>query len=312
MPGFQQNASGGDPDRQALEAAGFRSYIDTSGELGSKELKYGLWYVAHKADLYRMLVFALGIFALVTWIFSLWKGSVYGWYAFSKQSVLIADLRNFSNFNTLLARSSPEPLQIISTIVVPGGASKYDLVSEVANTNQRYIAEFDYYFAIGSQTTTLEHATLLPGDDRFIATLGYEGETTGGSSALVITNLRWKRLSNKVIFNPAEYQANRLNFAVSDFVFIRAESNPGVTAHSIRFNLTNGSSFSFKNPSFYVGLYVNGTLVGIAPLQLNNLRSLETTAVDLRSFVPNLNVTEIKVYPRINIYNPDAFLKPGE
>lgn len=300
------------PERDPHPSRGFSSYVDTSGELGSKELSYGLWWVSHKADLYRLAVFLLGVFTAVTWGFALWQGSVYGWYAYSKEPVLINQLRSFPNFTALYARFSPTPLQVVDTTVVPSGASKYDLIGEVANTNAWYIADFDYYFQAGSSTTTLSHTTLIPGEERPVAFLGFDGGAPNGSSAIVIKNVNWTRISNKRIPSPTDFQGNRLQFQVTDFAFVRAEANPGVTAHSIRFNLTNASPFSYKSPVFYVGLYVGDTVVGIAPLALSSFHSLETRAIDLRSFVQNLNVTDIKVFPQINVYDPDVYLKPGE
>lgn len=300
------------PKRDPLSSAGYSSYVDTSGELGSKELSYGLWWVTHKADLYRLAVFSLGIFTAISWGYTLWKGAEYGWYAYSKERSLIAELRNFPNFTALYPRFSPTPLQIITTVVVPSGVNNYDILGEVANTNVWYIANFDYYFQVGSATTSVDHATLMPGEERPIASLGYTGGIPDGSSALVIKNIRWSRISNKQIRQPADFQSNRLQFQAADFTFTRAESNPGVSAHTIRFTLTNNSSFSYKNPHFYVGLYVGDTIVGIAPLELNDFRSLETRQIDLRSFVQNLNVTDIRVFPQINVYDQNVYLKPGE
>ncbi len=290
----------------------YGSYIDTSGELGSKELGYGMWWVAHKTDLYRIAVFALGLVTLVTWIFALSRGVLYGWYTFSREPQLIADVATFSNFTNLQARFSPTPIQILETVVLPGGVDKYDLVSEVANTNAWHKAQLDYYFQVGDVTTTLQTASLAPGEERPIAFLGYEGSEVRGGATLVIQAVRWSRISNKKISNPAVYRENRVQLSVADFAFVRSETNPGVTAHSVRFTLTNNSSFSFKNPLFYVGLYNADTLVGIISLELNNLRAQETAYIDLRSFVQNLNVTDIKIFPRFDVFDPYIYLKPGE
>ena len=300
------------PKQRTPQSSTYSSYVDTSGELGSKELGYGMWWVSHKADIFRIVVFLLAICSAVLWAFSLWKGSVYGWYLFSKEPKLVAEIKKVPNFTQLYPRFSPTPLQVVDTTVVPGGVDKYDLVAEVANTNQWFIADFDYYFQVGSTTTSLNHATLIPGEERPVAYLGFDGSASDSATALIITNVRWKRISNKIVPSPAVYQSNRLQFQVTDFAFIRAEANPGVTAHTIKFNLTNNSPFPYKNPLFYVGLYVSDALVGIAPLELSDFKSLETRAIDVRSFVQNLNVTDIKVFPRINVYDPNVYVKPGE
>jgi hypothetical protein len=235
---------------------------------------------------------------------------LYGWYSLTQERLIIADAKIASNFSANQPRFSPTALQVLDTVVMPGGVAKYDVVATVANTNVWYRADFDYYFQIGSNTTTVQHAVLIPGEERPVAYLGFEGDINA-SVAVVVSNVRWTRISNKTVPQPALFQANRLQFAVSDFSFIRSESSPGLLAHSIRFKLTNNSPYSYKNPKFYVGLYVGTTLVGIAPLELSNSRSLETQSIDIRSFIPNLNVTDIKIFPLINVYDPDVYLKLG-
>jgi hypothetical protein len=43
------------------------------------------------------------------------------------------------------------------------------------------------------------------------------------------------------------------------------------------------------------------------PFHLERINSLETKKIDLRSFVPNLAVTGVAVYPLINIYDATVY-----
>ena len=289
----------------------YQSYVDTSGELSSKELGYGLWWVTHKAALYNAAVFFLGLIAASSWGFALYRGIQYGWYALEKEPRIIAEMARGVNYTALNQRFSPAALQVTDSMVLQGGSRTSDLVAQIVNPNAWFRAEFDYVFETGSGSTPAEHAVLLPGEERPVAVLGYDGDVNSGAN-VIIKNLKWRRISNRQIMNVSEYQNNRLLFNVQDFTFVRAESMPGVTAHAIRFSLTNASPFSYKNASFYVGLYVAETLVGIIPLEVRDFRSLETRAIDLRSFVQNLNVTDVRVFPLINVYDSEVYIKPGE
>jgi hypothetical protein len=308
------------PDKQNLgqsdgstppEALGrFESYVDPSGEFTSKDLQYGFWWVEHRAIIYQMVVFLLGIFVFATWAFSLWKGGQLAWYAFTDGKILDQRLKTFSNFTLLDARFAPVPLSVLSVNTLVGGVNRTDFIAEIANTNKRFIATFDYTFRIGAATTPVQHAILLPGDDTLAPFQGYEGDASSASPSLEIRNVTWRRISNKGIADPIGWQADRLQFSIDNFVFTQAGSIPQLTAHSIRFTITNQSSFGYKSPLFYVALYTNQALVGVLPLTLTNFQSLDARTVDLRSFVPNLTVTDLKLYPSINVYDPDVYLKP--
>jgi hypothetical protein len=97
---------------------------------------------------------------------------------------------------------------------------------------------------------------------------------------------------------------------VKDFEFTAYRDPSGVNAHIIRFKLMNDSVYGYVPSNFYVGLMQNQSLVGILPLQSSKLRSAETVDVDLRSFAPDLNITDITIYPLINIDNKDVYLPP--
>lgn len=289
--------------------SGFEKYQDPTGEFPGWELKFGFWYAKNRLLLYKLLVGFLVVFSAVTILFGLWQWGSYLIFGLTDDALLRKNLSSPVDYTVIHPRYSPAPLQILDTQILPGGVNKSDLVTEVVNPNERFVAEFDFYFVVGENKTPVARALLLPGEGRPVATLGFEGALPGAD--FVLENVVWLRISNHRVADTKAWQEERLNFMVSDFSFTRAGGLPEApTAHAIRFKLANDSAYSFVQPSFYAGLLEGETLVGILPLKLDELKSRETKEIDLRSFTENLSVDGVKIFPLINIYDRGVYLAP--
>lgn len=288
----------------------FVQYTDPTQELPAQEFKWGFWFVRNRVILYRVTVGVLIGLSVIFWLYVLVKGGSLALYSLESGGKLDRDLAYFYDYSVIHPSYSAQPLLIANTQVLPGGVGKYDLVSEVSNPNERFLVNFDYYFIVGGVTTDVKKTFLLPNETRLIADLGYAASYPSGAE-LVVTNLKWKRISNHTIKDIESWQAERLNFSVSDFSFTRSgEMVDGVAANVVKFNLNNVSPYSYAQAVFQVNLYQGNALVGVLPLELFNFLSGQIRAIDLRSFVTGLNVTDAKVVPLINIYNNSIYLAP--
>jgi hypothetical protein len=298
------------PSESRVPKVSYEKYVDPTGEFGSKKLKYSIWYVEHRVFLYRCTVGLLALIIIVSWGYSLWQWGNYVIYGIAEDTRVAKVLTTFVNYTTMRDRLAPVPLQINGTELLAGGVNKYDSIAEVSNMNNRFFVEFDYYFIVGEGTTPKQHSFLLPQESRPLAYLGLETNNTSGGTALVLENIKWQRISSHDIPDTALWQAEHLNFIVDDFVFTRSENTTGVLSHSLEFTLKNATPYDYALPQFYVGLYLQQSLVGVIPLTVPKFKSLETRTIDLRSFVPNLSVSEVKVFPIINIYDQEVYLAP--
>ena len=307
------NHDAGNPEPAAVppKKANFQKYQDSLDGFSSGELKYGLWYVQHRVALYRLLIFILiGISAVLFAVAGVKLGLEIVWMIGDKGQ-FDRSLAVFPNYTVLHEHFAPQQLEVLSTDIFPGSSDKYDLVSEVVNTNTQWIAEIDYHFLTDGGPAPSSTTRLLPGDDRPVVTLGFGPPAYPANATLVIDAVRWTRLGRHQVTNPTGFQANRLGFTVSEPTFVRAGQGAGAAAHSITFPLTNTSAYTYAQPSFLVGLYLSDTLVGVAPLHFDTLASQETKQVDLRSFAADLTVTAVRIFPLINVYDPEAYVSPG-
>jgi len=287
----------------------FRTYVDPTGEMGSKELGRGIWYVEHRLLLYRILLIGLVALSAIFWLFSLWKLGDYLIFGYSADQLLYQNLSRSNNYTLSQAHFAPAQVSIVSTQILPGGKDKYDAISEIINPNDHWLVKFDYYFVVGGVRTETQTSFLLPDEDRLIGALGL---TDAQEATLILDNVTWTRISAHTVPNPKTWQADRLNFEVTEFGFNNLQTTEAPNAHTITFTFTNNSPFNYVNPKFYVGLYSQDSLVGVLPLQLPSFNSLEVKKVDLRNFVSSLSVDSVKVFPMINVYDPAVYLPPAE
>jgi hypothetical protein len=286
----------------------YHKYKDASGELDSSVLGRGIWYVEHRIILYRVLLGTLGLTAIILWGYSLvaWGIFLLDWQVDTRMQEQLGKAQNY----TLLAkRFAPTPLNVLSTGLLPGGTGKYDAVAEIANVNEHFLVTIEYDFDIGGTKTPRRTTTLLPGEERPVVELGIETADPSVPIALKIEAVHWKRISNHQVPKPIEWQAHRLDLALSNSSITNGQASD-IKANIITFSLTNNSSYGYIQPSFYLGLYDRDTLVGVMPFSLPQLDSLQTVSIDLRNFVTNLSATDLKVFPLINLYDNASYLVP--
>ena len=283
----------------------FTKYEDPTQEFTSQELKWSFWYVKHKALLYKILVISLISIDSVFALFSVWRWGSYllGWQDFQRVEESLSASVNYIGIHP---RYSAQPIQAVNTQIFSSRENKYDAVAELINPNNRFLARFNYYFVINGEKTPAQKTFLLPGESRLVAYLGIKNGA-GGAPAVVLENIEYERISAHKITDTIGWQAYRLNFQVSDFVFLKSLAQEGVNTDAVQFKLTNASPYSYVASDFYVALLQNQQMVGILPLHLDSINSLETKNIDLRNFVSNLNITEIALYPIINVYDERVY-----
>ncbi len=287
----------------------FTKYVKPGGEgLSAKELKWGLWLKKHEVLLYKFLVGFLIIFIIINIVFSFWRWGVFIT-GISKQQILDKQLLSFINYSSGHSYFGAQPLQIMGVQVLAGGVNKYDIIAEVYNPNDDFITFFSYYFTVGNDKTVSKNTFLLPGEARPVAILGIDSGTVLNSPTLTIENLHWQRVSAHEIKDAKSWQDYRLDFKISSTTFMAAsaKTGSGPDANVIQFKLTNSSPYNYKESEFYIGLYQGSSFVGLLPLRLDSFKSLETKDIDVRSFVTNLNINNVVIYPLINVYNKNVY-----
>ncbi len=285
-------------------------FEDVTGEFTKKQFEHSVWFSKHKVLLYKLTVGLMILLSLIFWGISLPQWGDYLINGIVADIKLGNDLVTFPDYTGIHEHYSPKPLQVAGVNTYADGVQSYDLVAEVANPNPNFIVYFDYYFTFGENKTPVQHSFLLAGENRPLVYFGLKGDYPNGVN-LVLDNLAWKRVSTHDIKDAIGWQNDRLNFGVTDFSFTSPQlGEEGVLSNVAIFDFHNNSAYGYRDGEFIVGLMQAGSLAGVMPLKLENFKSQETRAIDLRNFTDNLLISDVQVFPVIDIYQKEAYLAP--
>ncbi len=285
-------------------------YEDVTGEFTSGELKWGEWYVRHKILLRKISIGLLSAWCVVTLGYGLGYFIYYFSYGyFQDQQMASQQLLELSNLKNTRALFQAKELQV-GRVEMYNSVSEetYDFVARVSNPNDRWIAIVNYKFSFsGGETDTLK-TIILPQSQRPLAYFGFESTGYPTGVKLLIENVKWKNINIHSIPDVAGFIADRANFPVENFQFIRASASQGIPSNMIEFDMLNDTAYNFWEPSFYIELINQNRTVGLIYFVASEFRSQEIRSVDLRSYVNNLEVSDIKVWPVLNVFDSGQYM----
>lgn len=285
-------------------------YVDPTGELTNKSLKFGEWYVRN-----RLLLRQIFVGFLTVWCVGFGGYSLYAWgkwiaidiWADNRmQAELTQPQIPWTYWRDTLA---PQELAVAPVQALPSGVDKVDFLALTDNPNQHWTAVVTYHFVYGPAETDPQTTYIYPGQRKALLSLG---NTNDGAPQLVIDKTEWQRFNSHQIANAGAYLVERFNFAVTDVVFTPASADTGVSTHSLMFNVINASAYSFWSAKFTV-LYFDGEqIVGVKQIAVPQFRAGETRAQEIKSLASQLNVTGVQIIPEMDPYSAATFMAPGQ
>lgn len=288
----------------------FTSYQPRAEELSNTQLRAATWYVRHRHTLATIGVVALGLFGAVTLLYSSWQWGYYFFVGYvedqrmDRENVLL-----FQNYQRIQPLYGAQPLQYGAPQILNNGNNVFDLVAEVRNRNERWIAEVTYHYAIGQVRTPTETLVLPPGQTNLLPALGVRPDRAIASAQLVIESLRWRHLSPHVLDDVATYVTDRTSFTLTDVQQTRGSVSAAPTDR-ITFSVTNDTAFTFFSASFLVVLYDRGVVSAVRPLSIDTFAAGETRTVDLRFVTGFGQSSELIILPTTNIFDRESYIVP--
>jgi len=287
-------------------------YIDTTGELPNVQLKFGVWYLKHKILIQNIGIGVLVAFCVLTIGFSLWKWGdylIYGYWE-DEQTLLLGQVAQFQNYDELKSAYKAQDLNVSNVRAFSSAEDMYDFIAQVANPNERWIANVEYHFTYSGEETKKYTSAVLPGSKRPVAVFGHDSNKFPSNVQFVIDKISWKSISAHDISDVSGYVDARNRFSIDNFVF-NTPSDSGILVPSITFDLYNDSAYSYWAPEFYVELLNGNQTVGYIFLRIDRFNSAEVKEIDLRYFGGNITVTNIRVIPVVNFFDNEVYMSPG-
>src|SRR3989338_8650806 len=139
-------------------------YRDPTGELPTSTLIAGRWYVAHHELLKNMLIGVLLVWSVLSLGYGLTGWGIYLFSGYSATERLLAQMtKPYLDINRAHARIAPRELKVGAIDTFMSGVEKVDLVAQVDNVNQNWLADITYHFSYDGKDTARQTTTLIPG-----------------------------------------------------------------------------------------------------------------------------------------------------
>lgn len=286
----------------------FEQYQDPTGEFSNRSLKLGEWYLRNKAMLRK-----IGMTVLVTWcIASVSYGFgyfiIYLTVGYSQDQILYNNQPSeFVNYENLNYVYGPQDLRVNKIEIFESATDKYDFGTLVINPNERWVGEVSFIYKYSDGETETRQVLVLPGETMPLVFFGHESERHPGKVELVF-DIDWQKVDPHEIKDVAEYMETRKDFLVENFKYTRSSRAASIPSNIVEFDVTNNSVYNFWEPEFIIEL-VDGGTVGYLYVVEEQFFGGETRHIDVRSMLSNLRVRDVRVYPVLNVFDPDAYLQ---
>jgi hypothetical protein len=284
-------------------------YVDPTGELSSKEFRFGYWYLTHKKTLRN-----IGIGVLVAWIVVTLGISLFiiGQYAFfgywQDKGMYNMQAVEFEDYTRLQPSYSPVGLVIESPFVYESSPGKYDIVSAVDNPNPRFVAHLEYHYVYDQGETAIQTAVLWPRTHHVLPALGIENTSFLSRTKMIIDTMRWEQIDAHDIFDIEPYIASHSNFLLDNIVIERQTVGSEVLVPEVRFDVTNDTIYHLWDAEMYVDVRRGNQTIAILPITMDNFMAGETRRITVRSFADITSATTMNLIPAFDVFDPDEFM----
>ena len=294
-------------------------------ELTEGQLRWGTWFVRHRAQLEHLELIALGVVGVATWTFVLW-GLVNHFFIdgprVTQELHVLASRANA--VAVTLARQRPTQLQIAEVRLLALGGGAYDVAARVVNPNSRWTASGEYVLTVPGAPDEVVQTAFLPGSERWLARLNVSPTGTPSGATLTFRSISWQRVPPIAIPDSGRYLHERLHVQIQDAKFTSASTlalqQPGVPSPAstgsapasvsrATFSVVNASAYGLRNLELVVLLSRAGGLIGVSRTTLVTLDAGERRAVAETWFRPVGLVDAVTVIPYVNVFDPASFIE---
>lgn len=291
--------------------ARLKNYVGPEG-ITTKQLEAGLWYVEHKQLLRKILCGFLILVAAISWTYTIYGFAYYLVRGLNEDERLIKQLVEVNNIgHDYVSLVGAKSLAVAPVGILKSTDKKYDLYVQIENDNQKWWAEFDYYFLAAGSQTEKTAGFILPLETKYLLALAQDFINPPAGAVLIMENLRWRRINQHQIPDWPDYYEKHLAIESADIKFTPAGSSPlseKLNLNQLSFNAINQTAFNFWEAGFTILLYQGGGLANINHYILNDFMSGEKRFIEI-SWPGDLGRAErVEIVPEINIMRDDIYI----
>ncbi|MFB6182053.1 MAG: hypothetical protein ABEJ24_04105 [Candidatus Magasanikbacteria bacterium] len=284
------------------------SRYDTGNEeISTRELKWGKWYLKHKMQIRKGVVVFLFLFCLVTLGGSLVYWSYYyasGYWADKK--IAANEVRQFQNYRNIQPLYKAKPIEVDNISILDTPSGKYNVVAELRNVNLRWLGEVTFHFNFPGGRTESKTVTVLPRQRSSRAIFGVDNSNITQGAEFVLDDMKWKKIDPHEIRYVENYIKARSQFSIQNFNFTGSSDEAPA---NLSFTVENETAYSYWDGRFLVELYNGNSLVAVRDINIEKFITGQKRDVSL-TFLKNINITRVKLHPKINFFSQDSYMAP--
>ena len=268
-----------------------------------KELKIVYFFITKKELLKKIFIVLLVLFNLSIYSYSIYHFSQYLAQSKDHEKMLKELASQYINYQELHKIISPIPPEIVLNKAIFLGSSKYNLVCQVINPNKNWLIEsLDYKFVSSNFETKKFQSFILPEEEKILVDFNERISQFPKDIFCQIENIRWKRIK------PKDYYLLEIpkKFLIKDLKHIPAkkEEERDITI----FKFLNSTVYNFWQIDLIIIAYQGEEIVGVERASLKEILSGQEKEVKIIWLNKMPFVSEVKIYPEINIFDPSSFL----
>jgi hypothetical protein len=271
-------------------------YKDSSG-LSMKHFRIGLWLSRNRKRIYRLFVYLLVLICLFFFGYSAYRAVEY----FQSDS-------NPGSDNVVFPRQTPTDLRLGQAKALKA-AEGYDLIAELENPNDKYIAYFTYCFFQGGEEIACDTSFIFPREQKYLFSLDVSEYDDSRALTISLKDASWQRIDLHKVPDWPVFLSERLAMPVSNTSLKKDSAG----FYQLEFSVRNDSSYSYVQVPLSVILFNNGQISGVNRYFLKPFNSGQEKDVRLTWLAPSSNgVDSVQIIPDIDIYSPSSYLKASE
>lgn len=275
--------------------------------------KLSLWWVEHRAQLFKLLLAAFAALDAALILFALWTFTESFLIRAELERLAVADMavRGQEDLHAFTAETAGEPLVPSPVVVLPSVEGSRDLYATLVNPNADWRATFSYRFRSGTFETPNQEGFILPEEEKPLIAFAVKAEGPLSGAELVIEDLAWERVDKRVTGSYEAFVADRLRFAFTDVAFTAEPQTDGKASARVTFTVKNDSAYGYYDPAFVVLLKRGTAVVGVTRTTLSSLGAGETEQVTIAWAGAIPSVSQTVVIPDVDIFDSATYIPVG-
>jgi hypothetical protein len=283
------------------------SKYEDPGGLSIKGMNFGLWLSENRKKIEKIIIIFLIALSAFFFIYSSYNYIIYFLHSSAEES----DTANLVNSNITSQRDVASDMVIKTPQIFKSGGT-YDLAVDVTNPNNKFSGNFQYCFIVNKADTGCGNGYILPGEEKYIFSLGQKLDTDSPTVSFEIRSISWKRIDSHTITDWNSFANGHLNFSLKDIKFTPAGSGTSGGTNSLsslEFSITNLTDYGYYSVPLNIAFYNGSELVGANIFVVNNFLAGEERAVRLNWVSGISEASRIEIRPNLNILDDSIYLK---